>query len=101
MRVTTPDLYRGASEKRRVDQGNLRCSAEVKLSWDSHIDMICKKTSAGIGAMRRIKPFVPVDTLDISVENRSICRPIYIVRGVHKIHMIQQFFPPNLMPDMS
>ena len=23
--------------------------------------MICKKASAGIGAMRRIKPFVPVD----------------------------------------
>ena len=26
--------------------------------------MICKKASAGIGAMRRIKPFVPVDTLE-------------------------------------
>ena len=26
--------------------------------------MICKKTSAGIEAMRRIKPFVPVDTLE-------------------------------------
>ena len=24
--------------------------------------MICKKASAGIGAMRRIKPFVPLDT---------------------------------------
>ena len=29
-----------------------------RLSWDSHIDMICKKASAGIGVMRRIKPFV-------------------------------------------
>ena len=37
---------------------------DEKLSWDSHIDMICKTTSAGIGAMRRIKPFVPVDTLE-------------------------------------
>ena len=37
---------------------------DEKLSWDSHIDMICKKTSAGIGAMRRIKAFVPVDTLE-------------------------------------
>ena len=37
---------------------------DEKLSWDSHIDMICKKTSAGIGAMRRIKPFVPADTLE-------------------------------------
>ena len=36
---------------------------DERLSWDSYIDMICKKTSAGIGAMRRIKPFVPVDTL--------------------------------------
>jgi len=26
--------------------------------------MICKKASAGIGAMRLIKPFVPVDTLE-------------------------------------
>ena len=26
--------------------------------------MICKKASTGIGAMRRIKPFVPVDTLE-------------------------------------
>ena len=26
--------------------------------------MICKKASAGIGAMRRIKPFEPVDTLE-------------------------------------
>ncbi|XP_044182055.1 uncharacterized protein LOC122962870 [Acropora millepora] len=37
---------------------------DEKLSWDSHIDMICRKTSAGIGAMRRIKPFAPVDTLE-------------------------------------
>ena len=35
---------------------------DEKLSWDGHIDMICKEASAGIGAMRRIKPFVPVDT---------------------------------------
>ena len=34
-----------------------KCSGvqiDEKLSWDSHIDMICKKASAGIGAMRRI-----------------------------------------------
>ena len=39
---------------------------DEKLSWYtcSHIDMICEKVSAGIGAIRRIKPFVPVDTLE-------------------------------------
>ena len=42
---------------------------DEKLSWDSHIDMICKKASAGIGAMRRIKPFVPVDTLEKVYKN--------------------------------
>ncbi|XP_044182006.1 uncharacterized protein LOC122962827 [Acropora millepora] len=37
---------------------------DEKLFWDSHIDMICKRTSAGIGAMRCIKPSVSVDTLE-------------------------------------
>ena len=37
---------------------------DENLSWDSHIDMICKKDSAGIGVVRRIKPFVPVNTLE-------------------------------------
>ena len=31
-----------------------------KLSWESHTDTICKKDSAGIGAMISIKLFVPV-----------------------------------------
>ena len=26
---------------------------DEKLNWDSHIDMICEKASAGIGAMGR------------------------------------------------
>lgn len=37
---------------------------DENLSWDGHIDMICKKASEGIGAMRLIQPFVPVDTLE-------------------------------------
>ena len=35
-----------------------------KLSWESHTDTICKKDSAGIGAMIRIKLFVPVNTFE-------------------------------------
>ena len=38
---------------------------DEKLSWDCHVDMICKKVSAAIGVMRRIKNFVPVVTLVI------------------------------------
>ena len=36
---------------------------DEKLSWEKHIEKICGKVSAGIGAMRRIKPFVPPVTL--------------------------------------
>ena len=34
-----------------------------KLNWEKHIDSICQKVSAGIGIMRRIKPYVPSKTL--------------------------------------
>ena len=36
---------------------------DKNLSWDSHIDMICKRTSAGIRRMRRMT-YVLVDTLE-------------------------------------
>ena len=35
---------------------------DERLSWDKHIDSICSKVGAGIGAMRRVKPFVPLST---------------------------------------
>ena len=38
---------------------------DENLSWDCLVDTICKKIGAGIGAMRRIKNFVPVATLEI------------------------------------
>ena len=41
---------------------SLGVQVDEKVTWDSHIDMICKKANGGIGAMRRIKPFVPLDT---------------------------------------
>ena len=36
---------------------------EEKLTFETHIEYICKKACAGIGALRRIKPFVPLCTL--------------------------------------
>ena len=35
---------------------------DERMSWDKHIESICSKVSAGIGAIRRIKPFVPLST---------------------------------------
>ena len=37
--------------------------------------MICKKASTGIGAMRRIKPFVPIDTLEKAY--KSLVQPYF------------------------
>ena len=36
---------------------------DEKLSWDKHIETICKQVSAGIGAIRRAKPFVPTNII--------------------------------------
>ena len=36
---------------------------DEKLSWDKHSETICKIASAEIGAIRRIKPYVPAATL--------------------------------------
>ena len=33
-----------------------------KLTWKNHVDKISKKISSGIGALKRLKPFVSVDT---------------------------------------
>ena len=53
-----------------------------KLNWDNHIDSICQKVSAGIGIMRRIKPYVPRKTL-IDIYNGLVmpyfdyCSPLW------------------------
>jgi hypothetical protein len=41
------------------------------LNWDEHIEMVSKKVGAGIGILKRIKPYVPANTL-ISIYNALI-----------------------------
>ena len=36
---------------------------DEKLTFETHIEFICKQACAGMGALRRIKPFVPLCTL--------------------------------------
>ena len=36
---------------------------DERLSWEKHIDPTYSKVGAGIGAMKRVKPFVPLPTL--------------------------------------
>ena len=35
------------------------------LSWHEHIEKISKKSSSGVGILRRLRPFVSRDTLEI------------------------------------
>jgi hypothetical protein len=43
----------------------------VKLDESSHIEIVCKKVEAGIDILKRIKPYVPANTL-ISIYNALI-----------------------------
>ena len=33
------------------------------LSWNVHVENLCKKIASGIGALKRVRPFVPHETL--------------------------------------
>ena len=59
---------------------------DENLSWASHIDMICKKASSGIGAIKSIKPFGPVHTLESIYKNLVLpyfdyCSPLWDTCG--------------------
>ena len=49
----------------------LGVNLDETLNWDEHIEMVCKQVGAGIGILKRIKPYVPANTL-ISIYNTLI-----------------------------
>ena len=59
----TPILMNNTPVPRTSEYTCLGMDIDEKLTWDAHIDSICSKVSAGIRAMKRIKPFVPPATL--------------------------------------
>ena len=69
---------------------------DEKLSWEEHINHICLKVSAGIGAMRRIKAFVPLSTLkmlyDAIVQPYfDYCSPLWDNCGTGLKNKLQKF----------
>ena len=41
----------------------LGVTLDETLSWDEHIETICKKVGAGVGTLKRIKPYIPANML--------------------------------------
>lgn len=58
-----PVLVNNVPIPRIKTQKCLGVDIDENLSWEKHVETICKKAGAGIGVIRRIKPFVPHDIL--------------------------------------
>ena len=66
------------------------------LNWENHIKMICKKVSSGIGVMKRMKPFVPVNTLETVYKSLVLpyfdyCCPLWDTCGKILRDKLQRF----------
>ena len=74
----------------------LGVNVDERLSWEKHIDNICSKVGAGIGAMRRIKPFVPLPTLKM-LYNAIVqpyfdyCSPLWDNCGIGMKNRLQKY----------
>ena len=82
-----PSVYIDGNEITRVkSQKFLGVEIDENLKFDKHIEKICKKASAGIGAIRRIKPFVPPSSLEnvykcLVQPYFDYCAPVWDTRG--------------------
>ena len=74
----------------------LGVNMDERMSWEKHVECICSKVSAGIGAMRRLKPFVPLSTLKM-LHNAIIqpyfdyCSPLWDNCGIGLKDKFQKF----------
>ena len=73
----------------------LRVKIDQHLSWKGNTDEICKKVTAGISAIRRIRPFVAQDTL-ILIYNAIVppyfdyCSEVWDVFGAAQSKRLQK-----------
>ncbi len=69
---------------------------DENLNWNSHIQAICKRVGAGLGTLRRIKPFVPITTLQTIYRALiqpyfDYCSPIWGVCDQNLKNKLQKF----------
>ena len=61
---SAPNLTINGTPIKQVSQDkSLGVYVDENLSWTTHINEITKKIASGIGALKRVRPFVPVNTL--------------------------------------
>ena len=61
---SAPNLTINGTPIKQVSQAkSLGVYVDENLSWTTHINEITKKIASGIGALKRLRPFVPVNTL--------------------------------------
>ena len=91
-----PVVANGKPIPRINTQVCLGVNLDENLSWASHIEMICKKASSGIGAIKRIKPFVPMHTLQSIYKSLvqpyfDYCSPLWDTCGKLLKDKLQRF----------
>jgi hypothetical protein len=70
----SPSLMIGEEPIKQVNYTkSLGVFIDHNLSWNIHIEKLCKKIASGIGALKQTRPFVPYHTL-LSIFN-SLVQP--------------------------
>ena len=73
--------------KRVTETKSLGILIDQFLSWDSHLDELCKKGVAGIGAIKRLRPYFNRLTL-LSVYY-ALVQPYYaLVQWIQQLHLV-------------
>ncbi len=81
----------------RIENYTCLCvNIDERLTWEKHIDMICSKVSAGIGAIRSIRPFVSPAILKliynaIAQPYFDYCNPLWDNCGIGLKDRLQKF----------
>ena len=93
---SNPILINNISVPRTENYTCLGVSLDERLTWEKHIDTICAKVGAGIGVMRRMKPFVPQETLKLIYEALvqpyfNYCSPLWDNCGIGLKDKLQKF----------
>ena len=68
---------------KRVDHTkSLGLTIDAQLSWSKHVDEISKKVSSAIGALKRVRPFIPTDVAvqiynALTLPHFDYCSPVW------------------------